>query len=52
MGDDIGLGSVYFDFRVNVVPSASQYVVYGGLMTRQQPFTEPEALSSPINYPA
>ena len=43
MGDDIGLGSICFDF----CRSAAEYVVYG-----RQPVSENEPMSSPINYPA
>ena len=44
MGDDIGSGSICFDF----CRSAAECVVYD----RQQPVTEPEPMSSSISYPA
>ena len=48
MGDDINLGSICFDFRL----SAAEYVVYGFLTTINDTVTEPEPMSSPIDYPA
>ena len=33
MGDDIGLGSVCFDFRSTNIVQLSKYVVYGRLTT-------------------
>ena len=47
MGDDIGSGSVCYYFLPNL-RSAAQFVVYGCLTT----VTEPEPMSSLINYPA
>ena len=56
MGDDIvTLVRVPFVLIFAVVQlSEAEYVVYGHLTThhRQQPVTEPEAMSSPFNYPA
>ena len=51
MGDNIRLGSVSFYFLLNL---QAQFVVYDRLLNdlRQQPVTEPEPISSPINYPA
>ena len=52
MGDDIGSGSVCFDFH----RSAAQYSRVCRLWSPNnhtgQPVTEPEPMSSPIIYPA
>ena len=52
MGEDIGLGWVCFDFHHG---AALHYLVCRLWLEndlRQQSVTEPEPMSSPINYPA
>ena len=53
MGDDIGSGSVFLIFAVVQLCTAE----YGRLLRvendlKRQSVTEPELMSSPINYPA
>ena len=52
MGDDIGSGSICFDFRsTNVVQfSNRKYVWSPNDHARRQPLTGPEQMSLPINH--
>ena len=52
MGDDIGSGCVCFDFRHGAALHCWVCRLRSESDLRRQSVTEPEPMSSPINYPA
>ena len=52
MGDDIGLGLVCFDFRHSAALHCWVCTFRSENALKRQSVTEPEPMSSPINYPA
>ena len=52
MGDDISLGCVCFDFCHGAALHCWVCRLWSENDLRQQSVTEPEPMSSPINYPA
>ena len=52
MGDDMGLGYICFDFCRGAAWHCWVCHLWSENDLRQQSVTEPEPMSSPINYPA
>ena len=52
MGDDVGSGSVYFDFHRSAALHCSVCRKRAENDLKRQSVTEPEPMLSPINYPA